>query len=949
MDRAFPSWIALDCPSSPRRRAIVQARSPSSSLTLLSSSPRSPARSRRRVWPQQHGAKPPCQHPLSRQPQQPPQPQQQQQPLGGVQEECVPPNTSVPISGNTLSSSNQNNNALKNSTDWEGLASVVVHFPETMQQHADETSICCVWRAELEWERKYLLKLCQGNGTETDAFDLRYVADRIRTFPESLQPVPMSSSKGRELLLQDCRFNTDMTNENNNLNNSWGENHLSSLHQETRKRRILRLREEQQQEQLHSPPPLLRSNTRSTTSDPFVLYEPTVLGALCSVNMSVRPRRDDSPPTATTTGDDDDSIIHRSQDGCVVPSVVELIGAVLQMRPEQVRCNQRRMGHTPLRDAVCNPTCVPIVLELLVQADHAVLLSLEQQQQRDNNTTTDKSVVLTTFQPPATAPSSSVVHWPDQDGITPLDHLLHAVQLGPQSEGAVARLQSLVKHASPVVGAAGGSDVAPQRPPLLYLLSLGTSFRVLPCVAAVAPVVSPYTLLLSDGGCERQDPTLRLHRILDCTRLLLQWDSSLLLDKSQSTGCTPLHVAIRNYGNFAPLIRELIERDVDCSLLRHRNCFGDLPLHVACSVGVPMDIMRLVLARSLISSSSSPSSMSGGVGGANVAITEQPHPLIWSTNSSGYTPVDLEWIRHIEAGNGFFSHRSFYPLDTRGIRRPEARCDALYGVLLRQAVDQVLAGQQSPPSSFATTINTSEGTTTTTTTNSATGAADTQTDSSPRTVVGDPNDGPIGLLLHRILLVVRASFGDSFSRSPFDLSGDILHQAAALCGPNGPVLPRPVLELILWQHPDQIERQDHAGKLPLHYAVRLCRSHEDASVKSLHEWKLWIQKLLHVGPEACRVKDNRGRLPLHYALDYPLSRSIVVKTATTAPVQEVRNTVLRKLVNQFPQSVELADPVTKLYPFQLAAMNPLVSLDTLYVLLRMCPGTVSHCMLRSDA
>jgi hypothetical protein len=604
-----------------------------------------------------------------------------------------------------------------------------------------------------------------------------------------------------------------------------------------------------------------------TTGLSELLHEQTILGGLCSMDMSI------------TRGDD-----ARDDTRCTVHDVIR---AALEVCPEQVRCSQRIAGHTPLRDAVCNPTCLPAVLEILVQADQAAL----------------GSSCCTTF--------SSGVNVRDQYGLTPLDHLLHTVQLCPRPGDccAVAKLESLLKHARPEA-----SVTSEMKSPLLHLLSLGNSFVVLPGAAAVVPAI-PQSSTTSILGSSNNDSS-RLHRILDCTRLLLGWNPSLIHVNSRSTSCSPLHVAIRNYGNFAQLVRELIERDVDGSLMRHRNIFGDLPLHVACSVGVPMDIMRLVLARTLMAS-----------GGTSTA---EPHALVWSTNSSGYTPVDLEWIRHIEAGNGFFSHRSFYPLEARGIRRPGGRCDALYDVLLRQAVDQVLG--LTNPTEVATDVP-------------ATATDPDIPDSDSQLTVSGTSDGTVGLLLHRILLVVRASFGDSFSRSPFDLSGDILHQAAALCGPNGPVLPRPVLELILWQHPEQVERRDHTGKLPLHYAVQLSRLHEEASFKSVQEWKLWVHKLLFQNPDACCVKDNRGRLPLHHALDYHAGGV----PAVTIPVQEARNVVVRDLVGRFPQSVELVDPVTKLYPFQLAAMNPLVSLDTVYLLLRMCPGAISHCTLGRDA
>jgi ankyrin repeat protein len=516
--------------------------------------------------------------------------------------------------------------------------------------------------------------------------------------------------------------------------------------------------------------------------------------------------------------------------------ILAFVKVLIEACPEQVRCSQFIPGHTPLRDAVQNCSCSQAVVDILLDADQSLA----------------KKNVGKAFLP--------ATGQPDRDGQYPIDHLIKAIHLG-WSGSSLAILPRMIDASD-----FGNSSDDETVTPLVRLFSLGNYFGFLPGSSTLPPSQS----------AKIDHP--RLSRILECTRYLLDRQPALVYRYSRSTGCSPLHVALRNYGNFPDLILSLMERDVDGSVMSHRNYYGDLPLHVACSSGVPADMLRLVLARTRSASSS-------------VNCNCEPNSLVWSMNHSGYTPLALEWIRHIEAGHGFFSHRSFLPLDPMGVRKACGRHDELYDSLLRQAVDEVVS-------------------------------------TSPVT-----DNNTFGLLLHRIFLIIRFAFRDSCTRSPLDLSDEILHQAAALSGPSGPLLPRPILELILSQHPEQLDQRGRFGRLPLHHAVQARKDVSHTSTKSSSEWKIWVRNLLQQSPRACAVPDSLGRLPIHCALDF---------TSKDCPVslQDARAEVVRDLAKSCPKSVETRDPASGLYPFMQAAASPGVPLDIVFWLLRRSPSCI---------
>ena len=424
----------------------------------------------------------------------------------------------------------------------------------------------------------------------------------------------------------------------------------------------------------------------------------------------------------------------------------------------------------------------------------------------------------------------------DMGGLTPIDHLVMRLHLDP-CELNVKLFHSYV-------------DIVESQ-------SLTAS-----------PIIRLLSLSRSPGyGTWKETTTVTV--ILECTKHLLQKNPSRINDVSKSSGCSVLHVALRNFGDQLSLIQLLLDVRESCDMLSRRNVFGDLPLHVACAGGSPMPILKLILEKSL----------------EVVPMPEEgPHPLLWSTNYSGYTPVDLEWMRHIEGGGGLFERRTFYPLEERGLRCQSPSQEGMYRNLLHKAVNQVMKN-------------------------------------------GNRNTFFLEALLDRIILVVQMAHNAAAAESAG--GENLLHAASSLTrdsSSSGPTLPIPLLILFHWMYKEKTQTRDSKGRLPLHYALMNPGGSDfsnKSDVKSTSD-NVWTDMLLESFPEGTRVSDESRRLPLHYALDPSLA--------------SCRLEVVRKLVVHNPESTERRDPITGLYPFQQAAT---FDLDSCFFLLRRAPHLVA--------
>lgn len=534
--------------------------------------------------------------------------------------------------------------------------------------------------------------------------------------------------------------------------------------------------------------------------------------------------------------------------------------ALIQENPEQVLASQYIPGHTPLREAILNGCCTVEIFRILLEAA---------------STCTG---------------ASHAFHQKDENGHTIMDHLVTSVQLG-SSPDSVAMLREFLRIKKMI------SCLSENTSPLIRLLTMGNSFNV-----TASPMKARKFSTRGHKAKDLDKHKLRLQRILHATKILLDDDPELLHKSSNVTKCTPLHIALRNYGNFTPLIQELLDRDLDKQMVRTRNCYGDLPIHVACSVGVSSDVLALIGEKT------------ARISAIGNSPTGEEHPLVWSYNKSGYTPVDLEWISHVEAGHGLYTARPFSPSNATTSKQHCFKKDAYYRESLKHAVNEVIR------------------------------CPDVVNNKYDEKILKREAEAVFGCLLDRISVLIHASnFADRNKKAIYE---------GHLGTPYSARLPLPFLELFLCLRPEQVMEEDLHGFLPIHYALRYGATvlgYENSASKSLllntiDDWKSFVFLILGKSSKQCEVKSREGRLPLHYMLDHPStnSRDFVSPSNSTSmetkALQSSRHAIIERLVTLYPESVDQKDPVTGLYPFMMASSDRSMSVDTIFFLLRRSPS-----------
>jgi hypothetical protein len=525
--------------------------------------------------------------------------------------------------------------------------------------------------------------------------------------------------------------------------------------------------------------------------------------------------------------------------------MVPVVQALLKVNARQVGASQLMPGHTALRDAVLNDFCKIEIWKMLLEALCLYPDGFE------------------------------AFYLKDMSGVSLMEHLIAAARLDPSPQSL--EMIHLYIRMLPVEHL----KTANENSPLIFLLTTGNSYGI-----ASEELDVP-------SSCFESEENTALKRVLEMTQLFLDSDPGLLSTRSRVSECTPMHAVLRNYGTYEPLIQELIKRDTSHQLMGCRNVYGDLPLHVACSVGVPLKVLKLVLKET------AKLSFQGMDGLTPHAL----NPLIWSTNHSGYTPIDLEWVRVIESGSDFLTARTFYPLEATGVRRHCFKQDDYYKDLLQKAVDQVIHNS-----------------------NSENGIESREEDA--RSIFGNSID--------RISILIQSASYVGGTLDQLD-SGEQagLADVCKLCRVYIPSLPLPILQLFLWLRSEDILKKDTMGMIPFHHL--LCGSKAASSCNVLNanllkDWKSFVFTLLDRCPEQAQIRTCSGLLPLHLILEHnDYSRDLGV----------ARHHVVEKLVHMFPESVDQPDPGSGLYPFMMAASDPNLSVDTVFCLLRRSP---SQCM-----
>ena len=167
--------------------------------------------------------------------------------------------------------------------------------------------------------------------------------------------------------------------------------------------------------------------------------------------------------------------------------------------------------------------------------------------------------------------------------------------------------------------------------------------------------------------------------------------------------------------------------------------------------------------------------------------------------------------------------------------------------------------------------------------------------------------GDSRLWMGKIDLLLRAAFhGVAENRSiPNKRKWRAVHAAC-----NGGTCPFDVLAFSLQILPGETKVFNEDGNLPLHIAAS-APPYETTVPPELAPGRP-IHLLLNRSPEGAMKVNKKGRLPLHLALESG-------KTLENG---------VDALVEAFPESVRMRDPVTLLYPFQMAAVKRVDTTDT---------------------
>jgi ankyrin repeat protein len=145
-------------------------------------------------------------------------------------------------------------------------------------------------------------------------------------------------------------------------------------------------------------------------------------------------------------------------------------------------------------------------------------------------------------------------------------------------------------------------------------------------------------------------------------------------------------------------------------------------------------------------------------------------------------------------------------------------------------------------------------------------------------------------------------------------------------------LSKHVVKLLLQTSPDSCTKQDKEGKIPLHYA---CSNNTLLFAE-------FVILLLETNSDCLKIKDHQGTVPAELLCQrfskankngvFPLHQIASGSAGMSAKV-------LHLLVNAFPKGIASPDK-NGLLPFHRAALNPLSSVEVLFLFIKLLPEIV---------
>ena len=275
-------------------------------------------------------------------------------------------------------------------------------------------------------------------------------------------------------------------------------------------------------------------------------------------------------------------------------SQLDILITLFKACPCQLRCNQIKVGQTPLLDILRNQNANVQVVKFFVDADK----DLARRNYSDTNVFESMALCRR-----------------DCNGLLPLHNLVTQLHLNETILPEETRALDLIEYIYPEFA----------------------NFQEGRCDYTYT---SPLIHLLSQNAGNQKKKQKHMHRITKCAEILLSLKPDLIHTKSIMTACTPLHMALRNgYGDYSELVALLLKYDPDGLNLAHKNKFGDLPIHVIATIGVCKDTWSILLNHI--------SKVSLERNKNNYDPIEGPSPLIFSANKYGLTPIHLQWMRQI--------------------------------------------------------------------------------------------------------------------------------------------------------------------------------------------------------------------------------------------------------------------------------------------------------------